>query len=97
MSALVRIPDSSRTLRHFRKVSLPDSCNAANSTNVRCIHVPVEELATAPITDCPARLRGSMELTNVRFDLAYLFERRQVAGAVPNVFLKAREKAASEL
>jgi len=31
------------------------------------------------------------------FDLAYLFERRQVAGAVPNVFLKAREKAASEL
>jgi hypothetical protein len=28
---------------------------------------------------------------------AYLFERRQVAGAVPNAFLKAREKAASEL
>ena len=27
----------------------------------------------------------------------YLFERRQVAGAVPNAFLKAREKAASEL
>jgi hypothetical protein len=26
----------------------------------------------------------------------YLFERRHVAGAVPNVFLKAREKAASE-
>jgi hypothetical protein len=28
--------------------------------------------------------------------LTYLFERRQVAGAVPKVFLKAREKAASE-
>jgi hypothetical protein len=44
-----------------------------------------------------ATLRGSMQLTNVRIRLAYLFERRQVAGAVPNVFLKAREKAASEL
>ena len=32
-----------------------------------------------------------------RLDVAYLFERRQVAGAVPNAFLKAREKAASEL
>ena len=32
-----------------------------------------------------------------RFCATYLFERRQVAGAVPNVFLKAREKAASEL
>ena len=31
------------------------------------------------------------------FDLAYWFERRQVAGAAPNAFLKAREKAASEL
>ena len=29
-------------------------------------------------------------------DVAYLLE-RQVAGAVPNAFLKAREKAASEL
>ena len=28
-----------------------------------------------------------------RLDVAYLFERRQVAGAVPNAFLKAREKA----
>ena len=26
----------------------------------------------------------------------YLFERRQVAGAVPNTFLNARENAASE-
>jgi hypothetical protein len=26
-----------------------------------------------------------------RFDVAYLFERRQVAGAVPNAFLKARK------
>ncbi len=32
----------------------------------------------------------------LRLDAAYLFERRQVAGAVPNAFLKAREKAASE-
>ena len=32
-----------------------------------------------------------------RWDADYLFERRQVAGAVPNAFLKAREKAASEL
>ena len=31
-----------------------------------------------------------------RSDLLYLFERLQVAGAVPNAFLKAREKAASE-
>ena len=31
-----------------------------------------------------------------RLDVAYLFERRHVAGAVPNAFLKARE-AASEL
>jgi len=31
------------------------------------------------------------------FDPAYLFARRHVAGAVPNAFLKAREKAASEL
>jgi hypothetical protein len=27
----------------------------------------------------------------------YLLDRRQVAGAVPNAFLKARENAASEL
>jgi hypothetical protein len=35
----------------------------------------------------------------VRADILgrYLFERRQAAGAVPNVFLKARENAASEL
>jgi hypothetical protein len=31
-----------------------------------------------------------------RSDLLYLFERLQVAGAVPSAFLKAREKAASE-
>jgi hypothetical protein len=31
------------------------------------------------------------------FDVAYMFERRHVAGATPNAFLKAREKAASEL
>ena len=30
-------------------------------------------------------------------DGGYLFERRQVAGAVPNTFLNARENAASEL
>jgi hypothetical protein len=37
-----------------------------------------------------------MKLSN-GLEVAYLFERRQVAGAVPNAFLKAREKAASEL
>ena len=31
MSALVRIPDSSRTLRHFRNVPLSDSCTAAKA------------------------------------------------------------------
>jgi hypothetical protein len=31
------------------------------------------------------------------FGAVYLFDRRHVAGAVPNAFLKAREKAASEL
>jgi hypothetical protein len=36
------------------------------------------------------------ELSNVQIGVAYLFERRQVAGAVPNAFLNAREKAASE-
>jgi hypothetical protein len=40
-------------------------------------------------------VEGVFECTD--FDVAYLFERRQVAGAVPNTFLKAREKAASEL
>src|SRR5882757_2900834 len=30
---------------------LPDSCTAANINNVQCIHVPVEKLSTAPITD----------------------------------------------
>ena len=86
-------------MRYFRKVSLPDSCNAANSSNVRCIHVPVEELATAPITDysLSSDYAARWSLRMYGFDLAYLFERRQVAGAVPNVFLKAREKAASEL
>ena len=60
---------------------------------------PVEELSTAPIHCLLAlvRLRRSMELSNVQIGVAYLFERRQVAGAVPNAFLKAREKAASEL
>jgi hypothetical protein len=38
-----------------------------------------------------------MKLSNVQSGRTYLFERRQVAGAVPNVFLKAREKAASEM
>jgi hypothetical protein len=33
---------------------------------------------------------------NVQIAGSYPFERRQVAGAVPNAFLKAREKAASE-
>jgi hypothetical protein len=42
------------------------------------------------------RLRGSTELSKVSLDIVYLFERRQVAGAVPNAFLKAREKAASD-
>ena len=57
---------------------------------------PVEELSTAPIHCLLAlvRLRGWIEVSNVQ--VAYLFERRQVAGAVPNAFLKAREKAASE-
>jgi hypothetical protein len=70
---------------------VPNSCTAANS--IRGI-----ELFKAPINDyllCSyTRLD---ELSNVQMDVAYLFERRQVAGAVPNAFLKAREKAASEL
>jgi hypothetical protein len=40
---------------------------------------------------------GSMKLSGAGLHAAYLFERRQAAGAVPNAFLKAREKAASEL
>jgi hypothetical protein len=31
--------------------TLPNSCTAANSSNVRCIHMPMEGLSTAPITD----------------------------------------------
>jgi hypothetical protein len=58
----------------------------------RCIHVPAEKVSTGPIAD---GLGGAFECN--RLDAAYLFERRQVAGAVPNAFLKAREKAASEL
>jgi hypothetical protein len=78
--------------QHVRKVPLPDSCTAATSNNVRCIHVPAEKVSTGPIAD---GLGGAFECN--RLDAAYLFERRQVAGAVPNAFLKAREKAASEL
>ena len=46
------------------------------------------------LTTRARHIRGSMTLSNVQ---AYLFERRQVAGAVPIAFLKARENAASEL
>ena len=87
-----------RLQRDDRFVPLPDACTAANGNNVRCIHVPVEEPPTASIADCSLRqiawLDGAFEIT---LNVAYLFERRQVAGAVPNAFLKAREKAASEL
>jgi hypothetical protein len=72
---------------HFRTCALQQRSN-----NVRCIHVPAEKVSTGPIAD---GLGGAFECN--RLDAAYLFERRQVAGAVPNAFLKAREKAASEL
>src|ERR1700692_2135271 len=60
---------------------------------------PVEELSTAPITDCSlsSDYAARWSFRMYRLDVAYLFERRQVAGAVPNAFLKARENAASEL
>jgi hypothetical protein len=60
---------------------------------------PVEELSTAPITDysLSSDYAARWSFRMYRLDVAYLFERRQVAGAVPNAFLKAREKAASEL
>ena len=59
---------------------------------------PVEELSTAPITDysLSSDYAARWSFRMYRLDVAYLFE-RHVAGAVPNAFLKAREKAASEL
>ena len=51
---------------------------------------PEEKPSTGPIVEG----RSSLECNRLR--AAYLLERRQVAGAVPNAFLKAREKAASE-
>jgi len=57
-------------------------------------HTPVEELSIMPPTDYS--IRQTMRLNRDRLDTAYLLERRQVAGAVPNAFLNAREKAASE-
>jgi hypothetical protein len=39
---------------------------------------------------------GGTALADARIGHAYLFERRQVAGAVPKAFLKARENAASD-
>ena len=59
-----------------------------SNPNSRPFKLPEEKLSTGPIAD------ASMGL---RLDAAYLLERRQVAGAVPNAFLKARENAASEL
>jgi hypothetical protein len=59
------------------------------------MHVLAEELFTAPITEYS--FPSDYVARWSRLDVAYLFERRQVAGAVPNAFLKAREKAASEL
>ena len=60
--------------------------------------MPVEELSTAPITDysLSSDYAAGLRFRMYGLDIAYLFERRQVAGAVPNAFLKAREKAASE-
>ena len=46
--------------------------------------------------NCPLTTRSRQTARMYRLNAAYLFERRQVAGAVPNAFLKAREKAASE-
>ena len=78
---------------HFRTHALQQL-----ATNVRCIHVPIEERPQhRSLTTCSLHIRGSMSFLMYRLDVAYLFERRQVAGAVPNAFLKAREKAASEL
>ena len=81
------------TQGHFRTHALQQS-----ATNVRCIHVPIEERPQhRSLTTCSLHIRGSMSFLMYRFDVAYLFERRQVAGEAPNTFLKAREKAASEL
>jgi hypothetical protein len=78
---------------HFR-----DSCAAAISNNLSSIYVPVDERPQPrSMTTCSLHILGSMGFLMYRLDEAYLFERRQVAGAVPNAFLKAREKAASEL
>jgi hypothetical protein len=62
------------------------------------MHSRAEESPAAPITDysLPSDYAARWSFLIHRF-VAYLFERRQVAGAVPNAFLKAREKAASEL
>jgi hypothetical protein len=82
-----------RNPQHFRTHALQQL-----ATNVRCIHVPIEERPQhRSLTTCSLQIRGSMSFLMYRLDVAYLFERRQVAGAVPNAFLKAREKAASEL
>jgi hypothetical protein len=59
----------------------------------------MDGLSTASIADCSlsSDYAARWSFRMYRSDVAYLFERRQVAGAVPNAFLKAREKAASEL
>jgi hypothetical protein len=49
MSAFLPLTTVERTSLEVRFVPLPDSCAAAISNNVRCIHVPVEP--TAPNTD----------------------------------------------
>ncbi len=63
------------------------------------MHSRAEEPTAAPNTDysLPSDYAARWSFRIHRLDVAYLFERRQVAGAVPNAFLKAREKAASEL
>ena len=87
-----------RTCRRTRPGQL--CATSRNHALLRCIHVSVEELSTAPImTDYsfPSDCAAPWSFLMYGFDVAYMFERRHVAGATPNAFLKAREKAASEL
>jgi hypothetical protein len=107
MSALLRRTDSRQTSLHVREVPLTEASGLQSITlSARASSVGG---TSRPSAFAAFNLMDQLEFgrrlyrqvgsaaRSSRLEVAYLFERRQVAGAVPNAFLKAREKAASEL
>jgi hypothetical protein len=74
-------PDIVSQTSHVRVVPLPDSCTAANSNNVRCIHVPMEGLSTAQsLTTHSRQIARVMELSNVQIRRSNLSARTSPGG-----------------